>query len=217
MKTSTLNILNDLYIRYPALKCCKENNEQAMQVIISSFKSGGKLLTCGNGGSAADAQHIVGELMKAFALPRKLDADMKTKLEKEYADSAEYLMANLQGALPTISLVGETALTTAYANDMAPDLGFAQQVYGYGKSGDVLLVISTSGNSKNVLYAAQVAHTVGMKVIGLTGQKGGMMRNLSDVLIAAPSNETYKIQEYHLPIYHALCLALENEFFGEND
>ena len=215
MKFSTVNILNDLLTRYPALECCEKSIEQATQSLIDSFKNGGKLLVCGNGGSASDAQHIVGELMKAFALPRKPDAEIRTKLEKMYPDSAKYLMDNLQEALPAISLTGETALITACANDTAPDLVFAQQVYGYGRKNDVLLAVSTSGNSRNVLYAVQVAHIVGMKVISLTGQKGGRLRDLSDVFIAAPGDETFKIQEYHRPIYHAICLAVENEFFGE--
>lgn len=215
MKPSTLNRVNDLLYRYPPLTTCETAIRQALEAMIRSFQTGGKLLTCGNGGSAADAQHIVGELMKAFVLPRKPGDELRAKLIQAYPDAADYLMANLQGALPAISLVGETALTTAYANDMAPDLGFAQQVYGYGRVGDVLLAISTSGNSQNVLYAAQVAHTMGVTVVGLTGEGGGKLRGLSDVLIGVPSRETYKIQEYHLPVYHTLCLALENEFFGE--
>jgi len=217
MKFSTLNILNDLFARHPALECCKKSIEQATRSLIDGFKNGGKLLVCGNGGSAADAQHIVGELMKAFALPRKPDAEIITKLEKMYPDSAKYLTENLQGALPAISLTGETALITACANDMAPDLGFAQQAYGYGRKNDILLAVSTSGNSRNVIYAAQVAHVVGMKVISLTGRDGGRLRDLSDVLIVAPGDETFKIQEYHRPIYHTICLAIENEFFGERE
>lgn len=153
--------------------------------------------------------------MKGFALPRKLGDDWKKKFERTCPEMAPYLMENLQGALPAISLVSETALATAYANDQAPDLSFAQQVLGQGRVGDVLLCISTSGNSTNVLYAAAVARAMELRVIGLAGQGGGRLKGLSDVCICAPSRITYQIQEYHLPIYHALCLALEREFFGE--
>ncbi len=215
MKTKTNDILFDLYARYPALSICKESITRATQMMIYAFANGSKLLICGNGGSAADAQHIVGELMKAFVLPRKMSDDIRDKVKALFPADSTYLTDNLQGALPAISLVGETALTTANANDMAPDLGFAQQVYGYGKEGDMLLAISTSGNSKNVLYAAKIAKVLGLKVIGMTGHSGGKLRDLCDEIITVPSNETFKTQEYHLPIYHSLCLALENEFFGD--
>jgi D-sedoheptulose 7-phosphate isomerase len=214
MRDKTLNILNQLFVGYPSLKCCEESVVQSTQMMIDCFNEGGKLLTCGNGGSAADAQHIVGELMKAFMLPRKMGEKQKKIIQAVFPKDAQYLMDNLQGALPAMSLVGETALTTAYANDIASDLGFAQQVYGYGKKGDVLLGISTSGNSRNVFYAAMVAKTMDVKVIGMTGKKGGKLSDLCDELIAVPGNTTFRIQEYHLPVYHAMCQALENEFFG---
>jgi D-sedoheptulose 7-phosphate isomerase len=215
MKNQTMNIMNELFLRYPSLVCCKNNIIHSVQIMIDSFNNGGKLMTCGNGGSAADAQHIVGELMKAFVLPRQIGEKHKKAIHAAFPEDAQYLTDNLQGALPAISLVAETAQTTACANDIAPDLGFAQQVYGYAKKGDVLLGISTSGNSKNVLYAAKIAKIIGAKVIGMTGEKGGKLRGMCDELIAVPGNETFKIQEYHLPVYHVICLALENEFFGD--
>jgi len=201
-------IFDRLTDRYPALSACRPDIEAACQLMIDSFRAGGKLLACGNGGSAADAQHIVGELMKSFVLPRHLPEEVYRRLDDVY------LCANLQGALPAISLIGESALTTAYANDCAPDLAFAQQVLGLGRPGDMLLGITTSGNSKNVLYAAKVARAQGMKTIMLTGAGGGQAAQLADVIICVPETETFKVQEYHLPVYHALCLAIEEEFFG---
>ena len=172
-------------------------------------------MVCGNGGSASDSLHIVGELMKGFVLPRKLDENMQKRLREACPEMAEYCIENLQGALPAISLVSEAGLTTAYANDQAPDLAFAQQVLGQAKPGDVLLAISTSGNSTNVLYAIGIARALHVKTIGLTGHTGGKMASLCDVCIKVPGVETFKIQEYHLPVYHALCMCVEEEFFGE--
>jgi len=214
MKQSTLAVLESLYARYPALGVCRGGITAAADAMIRCYRDGHKLLVCGNGGSAADALHIVGELMKAFALPRRLPDDMAARLRAS-CPHAEYLIENLQGALPAVSLVSETALETAYSNDVAPDLNFAQQVYGYGVAGEVLFSISTSGNSANVLYAAEVARAKGMPVIALTGAGGGKLKAAADIWIGVPETETYRIQEYHLPVYHALCLALEQEFFGE--
>jgi D-sedoheptulose 7-phosphate isomerase len=180
-----------------------------------STKSHGKYLICGNGGSAADSDHIVGELMKGFVLKRPIEAELKMKLELSFPDEAYYFVENLQMGISAISLMSHSALTSAFSNDRASDLIFAQQVLGYGKKGDVLLAISTSGNSKNVVYAAQIAKAMGLKVVSLTGSEGGKLRKISDVLINVPEVETYKVQEYHLPIYHIICLILENEFFGE--
>lgn len=179
-------------------------------------KTADKLLVAGNGGSAADAEHIVGELMKGFKLPRRPKTDFAEKLMAENQELGAVLAENLQGALPAIALDGHPALSTAYMNDCEPLLCFAQQVNGYGKAGDVFLGISTSGNSKNVLYAATTAHAKGMKVIGLTGAKDSKLKDMSDVCIKAPQTETYMIQELHLPIYHCLCLMLEDKFF-DND
>ena len=200
--------------RYPSLESAKNDIVAAYLLLEESYKNGGKLLVAGNGGSAADAEHIVGELMKGFKLPRKPEADFAEKLVEENQELGSVLAENLQGALPAIALDGHPALSTAYMNDCEPLLCFAQQVNGYGKFGDVFLGISTSGNSKNVLYAATTAHAKGMKVIGLTGAKDSKLKDMSDVCINAPQTETYMIQELHLPIYHCLCLMLEDKFFA---
>ena len=200
--------------RYPSLESAKNDIAAAYLLLEESYKNGGKLLVAGNGGSAADAEHIVGELMKGFKLPRKAEADFAEKLVEENQELGSVLAENLQGALPAIALDGHPALSTAYMNDCEPLLCFAQQVNGYGKSGNVFLGISTSGNSKNVLFAATTAHAKGMKVIGLTGAKDSKLKDMSDVCIKAPQTETYMIQELHLPIYHCLCLMLEDKFFA---
>lgn len=220
MKESAYAAIDTLIARYPALAPCAADVRDAAQALITSYRAGGKLLVCGNGGSAADAEHIVGELMKGFLLPRHLGEDLMEKLH-EACDATDpktvdYLMQNLQGALPAIALPSQLAISTAFANDQAPDLTFAQQVLGLGRPADVLLGITTSGNSKNVLYALRVARALGMKTIALTGASGGKCtaNGCADITIQAPADETYKIQEYHLPIYHALCIAVEEEFFG---
>ena len=200
--------------RYPQLSCITEDLHAAYRLIEESYTNGGKLLVAGNGGSAADAEHIVGELMKGFKLPRKPTNDFSMKLIEKNKELGTVLAENLQGALPAIALDGHPALSTAYMNDCEPLLCFAQQVNGYGKEGDVFLGISTSGNSKNVLYAAVTAQAKGMKVVGLTGEKESKLSSLSDVCIRVPQTETYMIQELHLPVYHCLCLMLEKYFFG---
>lgn len=215
VKNSTKSIIENLYERYPKLEPCPI--EDAVEEIIECYNRENKLLVCGNGGSASDSLHIVGELMKGFRLPRKLDDDKQNKIKSLFPETAQYFIDNLQGTIPAISLVSETALSTAYANDQAPDLSFAQQVLGYGKAGDLLIAISTSGNSKNVVYAAQIAKVQGVKVISLTGSKGGKLREYSDILINVPSDETFIIQEYHLPVYHCLCATIENEIFSEDE
>lgn len=216
LKENIKKHINILCKRYPELKNAENDIAAAYQILEKSYKNGGKLLVAGNGGSAADAEHIVGELMKGFKLPRKSQTDFAEKLIRENAELGVVLAENLQGALPAIALDGHPALSTAYMNDCEPLLCFAQQVNGYGKIGDVFLGISTSGNSKNVLYAATTAHAKGMKVIGLTGANSSKLEQMSDVCIKVPQTETYMIQEFHLPVYHCLCLMLEDEFFGEN-
>lgn len=174
-------------------------------------------MTCGNGGSAADAMHIVGELMKGFLLPRKIDEfnpEFVARAQELFPADVEYFKANLQSALPAVSLVGETSLMTAFANDKTPNLIFAQQIFGLGRRGDVLLAISTSGNSDNVLFAVEVAKIMGIKVVAMTGRRGGRLRHLSDVSICVPADSSHTIQEFHLPIYHMICLAAECEFFS---
>ena len=216
MKTEIYKHIEALVNRYPVLNSVKDEIVEAYFLLVESYKNEGKLLIAGNGGSAADAEHIVGELMKGFKLPRKLNENFTDKLISENEELGTVLAESLQGALPAIALDGHPALSTAYMNDCEPLLCFAQQVNGYGKAGDVFLGISTSGNSKNILYAATTAHAKGMKVIGLTGAKDSKLTQMSDVCIKVPQTETYMIQELHLPVYHCLCLMLEDEFFGEN-
>lgn len=217
MKKSSEQILDAMTRNYPGLKETEPKVAEAVERLVRCFSSSGRVYVCGNGGSAADAEHIVGELMKSFLLPRKIPDEDFVRLKDMYPESGEYLHRNLQLALPVYSLVSETALMTAFSNDQVADLCFAQQVMGYGREGDILIVLSTSGNSKNVLFASQIAHFKGMEVIALTGETGGAMRSLADVLINVPSDITFRIQEYHLPVYHAMCAAVENEFFSTED
>lgn len=213
MKQSGYEIINDLFVRYPALEVCREDITKAAELICRAYGNGKKLLLCGNGGSASDSQHIVGELMKEFAVKRPLPENVKYALK--CAGDNGYMAENLQGGLPAISLVGVTSLESAYANDAAPDLAFAQQVLALGKEGDVLLGITTSGNSANVIYATRAARAIGVTPIILTGGTGGKIKSECECAVVVPAKETYKVQEYHLPVYHTLCLAVENEFFGK--
>ena len=207
--------LNHLIDRYPKLIVCREDIMNAYDLLEGAYNTGRKLLVCGNGGSASDSEHIVGELMKEFKLKRKVYSDHAAVLKEIDPELGKTLAEHLQGALPAISLTGHSSLQTAYMNDAVPELVFAQQVNGYGKPGDVFLGISTSGNSKNVLYAAVNAKAKGLRVIGLTGAKENKLMKYADVCIRVPETETYKIQELHLPVYHCLCLMLEDHFFGE--
>lgn len=206
-------ILSELIQRYASLNVCKEDIAKAYEVMRDTFVSKGKLLVAGNGGSAADSEHIVGELMKGFVKKREIPDSDKKAFEAVNAKYAKSLNQNLQGALPAIALTGHPALSSAYLNDVDGTLGFAQQVYGYGNTEDVFLGITTSGNSQNILYAMTVAKAKGLYTIALTGGDGGKVKELADVCIIVPETETYKIQELHLPIYHALCLMLEDIFF----
>lgn len=196
--------MRNLLARYPQLKTCAKDIENALALMIDTYKNSGKILVCGNGGSAADADHIVGELMKGFLKARKVTDE---RIPQE-------LREKLQGALPAISLCAHNSLITATINDNDADMVFAQQVYGFAKTDDLLIAISTSGNSKNVVNAVKVAKALDINVVALTGETGGMLKNLADVTICAPSTDTYKIQEYHLPIYHYLCAKVEEAFFG---
>jgi D-sedoheptulose 7-phosphate isomerase len=206
--------LDDLIKRYPKLEVCRKEIANAYSILETAYSNGRKLLVSGNGGSASDSEHIVGELMKEFKLKRKVYQEQAEEMRKISSELGEVLAENLQGALPAISLTGHSSLTTAFMNDSEPELIFAQQVNGYGKPGDVYLGISTSGNSKNVLYAAVTAKSKGLMVIGLTGQRENRLMKYADVCIRVPETETYKIQELHLPVYHCLCMMLEDKFFG---
>lgn len=203
--------------RYPELVEQKKNIIEAYKIIERSYAMGGKLLIAGNGGSAADAEHIVGELMKGFENPRRLSQEYKDSLISVDAKLGNILSENLQGGLPAIALDGHLALSTAYMNDCEPLLCFAQQVNGFGNKDDVFMGISTSGNSKNILYATTVAKAKGMKVIGLTGAMDSKLSAMADVTIRSSQTRTYMIQEHHLPIYHCLCLMLEDRFFGGSE
>ena len=209
MKNNVEKIYNDLFERYPSLSCVKQDVQAVFEIIKETYINKGKLLVCGNGGSASDSAHIVGELMKGFMLSRQLPESEKGKFNnKDIANG-------LQGALPAISLVGESALMTAFCNDCNPDLVFAQQVYGLMNENDTLLCLSTSGNSKNVVVAAETARVKGGRVVSIVGAKGGKLFELSDATIKLPSQITPEIQEYTLPVYHTLCAMLEENFFGE--
>lgn len=206
----------DLLIsRYPSLEAIKSDLIDAYLILEECYINDGKLLIAGNGGSAADSEHIAGELMKRFKTPRPISPEFAKKLKEIDPIRGENLANNLERGLMAIPLVAHEALTTAYINDVDGLGVFAQQLFGFGRSGDVFLGISTSGNSKNVMSATVVARALGIKVIGLTGNNGGELATVADVCIKAPANETYMIQEYHLPIYHCLCLMLEDRFFGK--
>ncbi|OMF26503.1 phosphoheptose isomerase [Paenibacillus sp. FSL H8-0548] len=207
-------LIERLVVKYPDLTCCLADIDQAVELLKAAYSRGGKLLICGNGGSAADCEHIVGELMKGFNSPRELPKEQRNVLISAFAEEGGYLAEHLQGALPAISLVSHSALMTAYANDVEADMVFAQQVYGYGQPGDVLIGLSTSGNSRNVIRAMQVARAFGLRTIAFTGHSGGKLLGLADVTIRVPYEQTLDIQERHLPIYHTICLSLEEAFFA---
>ena len=206
-------MIKELIKRYPALECCKAEIEAARDTLIECYEKGGKLLLCGNGGSSADCDHIVGELMKGFLLKRPINEADKARMRADSPELSDKTLNSLQMGLPAISLTSISALNTAFANDVDPELIYAQSVFALGKADDVLIAISTSGNARNVCEAAKVARAIGIKVIGLTGKDGGKLKSLCDVAVVAPESETYKIQELHLPIYHYLCAATENYLF----
>ncbi len=209
--------VDTLIERYPQLEVCRDDIVKAYEIMEECYSSDYKLLIAGNGGSAADSEHIAGELMKRFKTPRPVPEEFKQKLMDIDSERGENLAKNLERGLMVIPLVAHEALTTAYINDVDGLGVFAQQLYGFGRKGDVFLGISTSGNSKNVMSATVVARALGIKVIGLTGQNGGELAEVADVAIRVPETETYMIQELHLPVYHCLCLMLEDKFFGKED
>lgn len=199
--------------RYPALEPLQPQVTASVELLAKTYRRGNRLFICGNGGSAADSIHIVGELMKSFVRERPLPAALQDKLTQRFPEEAPYYIAHLQSAIPCLSLVSEISLLSAYSNDCEADLVYAQQLAGQGTAGDVLLAISTSGNSRNILHAARIAQAMDIHVLGLTGRDGGMLRNLAEILMNVPATAAYQVQEYHLPIYHAICLALEAELF----
>ena len=206
MKCTTSEILGELFCRQPALEACRGDVVATFEVLLAAYRSGGKVLTCGNGGSAADAEHVVGELMKCFRKRREIPESIAAKLRPELA-------AKLEGALPAISLVSMEGLLTAFANDVAWETAFAQQVLALARPGDVLVALSTSGNSANCVAAAEVMRAIGGRSIALTGQAVSRLSDVCDVAIRVPETETFRVQELHLPVYHALCAMLEEELF----
>ena len=212
MKETTKKIYEELFERYPALTLLKENVLNTFNIIKSTYENGGTLYICGNGGSASDSEHIVGELLKTFKKHRKVDSKTADYL-LTYGEDGKYLLEHLEGSLPAVSLISQTGIITAFANDKSWDTAFAQQLYGLGKKGDCLLALSTSGNSKNCVYAALLAKAKEISTVAFTGMGGGRLIAVCDECISVPEKETYKIQELHLPTYHTLCAMLEEEFF----
>ena len=213
MEKKISDILEDLVKRYPVLAPVKDDIAAAYEIMKTCYDNGGKLLIAGNGGSCADADHIVGELMKEFKKHRPVNDAFREKLLEVSPEEGKELADKLGYSLMALSLSNQQTLNTAFSNDVDGDFIYAQQVLGYGRPGDVYLAISTSGNSRNILHAVPVAKALGIKVIGLTGKTGGRLAKVADAAICAPETETYKVQELHLPVYHALCMMLEETYF----
>jgi D-sedoheptulose 7-phosphate isomerase len=213
-----MEYFEQLMQRYPILLACKEEIAKAFEIMKAGFEAGGQFLAAGNGGSSADSAHMIGELMKGFVKKRPVSPDFVQKLKVaagKDSEYAEYLAKYIQRGLPAIDLSAHTALVTASINDIGGDIIYAQQVCGYGRKGDVFMGISTSGNAKNILYAMIAARAKEMKTIVLSGSSGGVIKNYADAAIIVPEKETYKVQELHLAVYHALCLMIEEHFFDE--
>ena len=212
MKETTKKIYEELFERYPVLEGIKTNVLNMFEIVNETYQNGGTLYCAGNGGSSADSEHIVGELLKSFKKERGVDENIASSL-LNYGEDGAYLLSKLEGSLPAVSLISQTGIITAFANDKSWDTAVAQQLYGLGKSGDCLLVLSTSGNSKNCVYAVLLAKAKGIKTVAFTGEGGGRLKEICDECICVPERETYKVQELHLPIYHCFCAMLEEEFF----
>ena len=214
MKDSVKLIFEDLFERYPGLEICRQEIARAYERICQTYQRGGTVFTCGNGGSCSDSEHIVGELLKSFKFKRKIDEKTGTAL-RALGDEGRELADTLEGTLSAVALTSHPALNTAFLNDTEPQMTFAQQLLGLGRKGDLLIVISTSGNSKNCVYAATVARAKGISTIAMTGQRESRLSEISDVTIKVPEVETYRVQELHLPVYHALCAMVEEAFFDK--
>lgn len=212
---NTDELREELFQRYPVLEACRSSIIEAYDSLLALYKNGGKLLIAGNGGSAADSDHISGELTKSFLFDRAIPSELYDNLVKLFGDDGKELSKHLEGGLPVVPLTVMTASNTAFSNDTDPKAAFAQLVNALGKKGDIFLGITTSGNSDNIIKALMVAKAKGMKTIALTGRTGGKCKGLADICICAPEDETFKIQELHLPIYHALCTMIESELFEE--
>lgn len=215
MKQSSVEFIEQFKKENPALLEQAGCAGEAVELLAKCYHSGGKVLVCGNGGSASDSEHIVGELMKGFIKKRPLDHCELERLEQNTKDEAElkWMGENLQRGLPAISLVSQSALLTAFANDAEPKLVFAQQVMGYGQERDIFIGLSTSGNSENVVYGAKAAKSQGMDVISFTGARDSRLSEISSVVLRSNETETYKVQEEHIKLYHLICAVLENEMF----
>ena len=209
--------LTELFERYPALASIENDIITAENMMLDTYYKGGKILACGNGGSCSDANHIVGELMKGFLLKRPMTADIRAKFEAALGAEAEDFAKKLQRGIPAIALDAANALFTAYANDVDADYVYAQLVFGYAKENDMLIGISTSGNSKNVVNAMKAAKAMGIKTLGLTGARESKLSAIADCTIRVPETETFKVQEYHLPVYHYLCAIVEEKVFGADE
>ena len=214
-KVEPESILQELIDRYPALEACRESIVQAFDALVGTHGSDGKLLIAGNGGSAADSDHISGEMTKSFRFKRALDPVLQSRLEELYGDDGVELSKNLEGGLKAIPLTVFNAANSAFNNDVAPEAAYAQLVQVFGREGDVFLGITTSGNSKNIILALMAANARGMTTVALTGSKGGKCVGLADICIRVPEDETFKVQELHLPVYHALCAMVESALFSE--
>lgn len=210
-----MNKINDLVLRYPELDLCRDDINEAFKILIGCVRGGGTIFLCGNGGSAADSEHIAGELLKGFLLERRLTPPELESFRALCPKKYDFIASKLQKGIPAISLTGGAAINSAVSNDQHADMVFAQKLYALGRAGDTLLCLSTSGNSKNVLYASLVARYLGMSVIGMTGRGGGELKQYADCTISVPKDSTYEIQELHLPVYHALCAMLEQEIFSK--
>ena len=206
--------MKDLFKRHPELLLCEDSIKMALDALIAAYETGGKLLLCGNGGSAADCDHVVGELMKGFLLKRELTDGKKAELKAANPNIGDELLQKLQRGLPAISLPSICGLNSAFANDVCPDMIYAQSLLSLAVRGDVLIAISTSGNSKNVILAAELAKSIGVTVIALTGEGGGKLGEIADITVGVPERETFRVQELHLPVYHYLCAMIEEHFFG---
>jgi len=214
MMLGSKELSDQFFQRHADLRGCRQSIQAALTILVDAFRSGNKVLICGNGGSAADAEHIVGELMKGFRMPRPLSDRSASELAERFPKEGVLLAEKLQGALPAISLVSQSSLCSAISNDSGAEMVFAQQVYGYGAGGDVLLALSTSGKAKNVLYAARTAAAFGLKTIGLTGKADSPLSELCDVTIRVPAEDTAEVQEQHTKVYHHICAVLEAELYG---
>ena len=214
MKKTTQDEFDLLFAHYPSLYVCSDTVLAAFHLLYNSYYNKGLIMVCGNGGSAADAEHIVAELMKGFKMNRPLRDDQRLLLKSKFPDDSDFFSENLQQAIPALSLVSQTSLTTAFANDICSEMVFAQLVLGYGKPSDTLVGLSTTGNSRNVVNACKVAKAIGVSTIGFTGEEESLLSSVCDITIRVPAREVYRIQELHLPVYHTLCAMLETEAFS---